>query len=670
LPRPIPWFLYIIASGALNERSCMRWLFTLIALLLPGILRGADAPGLAVTFKNEQNARDLTTLPNFALHVEAGQPPTPFVPTGNFLAIWDGNLVADLRSDFFFTAELNGTLKFEINGMPVLEGSGPTIPLSKAIQLKKGPNSVRAVFISPPKGPAFLRVGWTDKGTNTSPIPPNLLTHSPTPQLGEALQLRRGRELFLEHRCARCHAEPRIAKSALPELSMDAPSFEGIGARRKYDWMLKWIGDPKSERPIARMPQLLRGPKAPDEAKAIGAYLASLKTRGDVTLPEHKRAPREGDPPTAPLFERLRCTACHVVAGDETNKISLRHVAGKFPTDKLSEFLRKPEAHYQWTHMPNFKLTAEEAKELTEFLTKDATKSPDTTPDAAMINRGRDLAQTVGCLNCHTLKLDNKFSAPALKDWTRGCLAEAPTEKAPQYGFSAAQRADLQAFGRSGVDSLLRHSPIEFAQRQTRLLNCSGCHGQPEGFPLLEVLGGKLKPEWSAKFIAGDIPYKPRLETHPRGEPWLEIRMPAFQSRAGFLAEGMAALHGFPPKTPDDPPLDNDLAKIGQKLVGKEGGFSCVSCHAVGGLVATDVFESEGINLAWSYERLLRDYYYRWMRHPLSIDPQTKMPVYFEDGKSPLTEILDGDAEKQITAVWHYLRLGEKMPPPNTGEAP
>jgi hypothetical protein len=82
-----------------------------------------------------------------------------------------------------------------------------------------------------------------------------------------------------------------------------------------------------------------------------------------------------------------------------------------------------------------------------------------------------------------------------------------------------------------------------------------------------------------------------------------------------------------------------------------------------------DVFESEGINLAYSYERLLRDYYYRWMRNPLSIDPQTKMPVYFEEGKSPLTEILDGDAEKQITAVWHYLRLGEKMPAPATGEA-
>jgi hypothetical protein len=116
--------------------------------------------------------------------------------------------------------------------------------------------------------------------------------------------------------------------------------------------------------------------------------------------------------------------------------------------------------------------------------------------------------------------------------------------------------------------------------------------------------------------------------------------------------------------------IDNALAEHGQKLVGKEGGFSCVSCHGVAGLTATEVFESEGINLAYSYERLLRDYFYRWMRNPLAIDPQTKMPVYFEDAKSPLTEILDGDAEKQIGAMWHYLRLGQKMPAPNIGEAP
>jgi hypothetical protein len=80
------------------------------------------------------------------------------------------------------------------------------------------------------------------------------------------------------------------------------------------------------------------------------------------------------------------------------------------------------------------------------------------------------------------------------------------------------------------------------------------------------------------------------------------------------------------------------------------------------------VFESEGINLVYSADRLLPGYYRRWFRAPTSIDPQTKMPVYFDEGKSPLTEVLDGDGEKQITAVWEYLKLRDQMPRPPTGE--
>ncbi len=254
-------------------------------------------------------------------------------------------------------------------------------------------------------------------------------------------------------------------------------------------------------------------------------------------------------------------------------------------------------------------------------------------------------------------------------DWSRGCLAEKADAKAPQFGFSAEERAALQAFGKTDFQSLNRHAPVEFVERQTRVLNCTACHGQQEGFPPLPILGGKLRPEWVTAFIGGEIPYKPRNETHPKGETWLEARMPAFRSRAKFLAEGLAAQHGFAPRTAPNAKPDPELVKIGQKLVGKDGGFSCVSCHGVGSLAATDVFESEGINLIYSADRLLPEYYRRWVRNPLSIDPQTKMPAYFEEGRSPLTEILDGDAEKQITAIWQYLLLGEKMPAPSMGES-
>ncbi len=122
--------------------------------------------------------------------------------------------------------------------------------------------------------------------------------------------------------------------------------------------------------------------------------------------------------------------------------------------------------------------------------------------------------------------------------------------------------------------------------------------------------------------------------------------------------------HGFPPETPPEPPIDPEAAKIGQRLAGSEGGFSCITCHAVGVLKATAVFEAEGINLTRASSRLLRPYFQQWVRNPPSLEPQTKMPIYFDAGKSQLTELYDGDAEKQIGAIWEYLRLGDKMPPP------
>jgi mono/diheme cytochrome c family protein len=328
--------------------------------------------------------------------------------------------------------------------------------------------------------------------------------------------------------------------------------------------------------------------------------------------------------------------------------------------------------------MPDFHLSADEAKQLEEFLFAAAPKAESKVAptEKAILEKGRKLVQSTGCLNCHTLKLENSFAPQKLealhsrhlKDRSklpeRDCLGANPFA---DYRFTADEKAALDAFTLAGFDSLARHVPAEFAERQTRLLNCNACHGQLEGFPPLEQVGAKLKPEWMARFLAGDIHHKIRFDQHPRGEPWLEARMPAFKSRAALLAPALAAAHGFPPKLPAEPPVDTKLAEIGRKLVGKDGGFSCVSCHGVGARLAMEVFESEGINLAYSADRLLPGFYRRWLRAPASVDPQTKMPAYFDEGKSQLTEILDGDAEKQISAVWEYLRLRDKMPAPQAG---
>jgi mono/diheme cytochrome c family protein len=416
------------------------------------------------------------------------------------------------------------------------------------------------------------------------------------------------------------------------------------------------------------MPKIFHGDKSKTDSEAVAVFLSSFKS-DSATKQKSERDPKQGAAGQK-LFATLHCTACHDAPDNskvDQNKISLKQVRAKFAPGALVDFLKQPDLHYAWIRMPTFKLSDEQREQLAAYLLSNSEMSNETstTPNADEIARGQNLVQRSGCLNCHSLKLENQFSTKTLaqiSDWNAGCLAEKLDEKpkAPAFGFSTEQREALRAFAATDRQSLSRHVPSEFAERQSRNLNCAECHNKIENIPRFEILGGKLKPEWSAKFIAGEISYKPR--------PWLAAQMPSFSKRAQLLAEGLAMQHGFPPQTPTEKPVDSKAAEVGRDLVSIPPlGFSCVACHAIGQVGTSQVFESPGINLAHSDERLLPAFFKRWVRSPQLIDPISKMPTYFdEEGKSPLTDVYNGDAEKQIDAIWQYVRLGEKMPAPKT----
>lgn len=649
-------------SRDFNFRTVCTILLGLALSALTAQAAETRPPGLLATFAAGGQS-DLAVTPNVWLHVGAGEPATPFLPAGKFTTTWEGTISAELRGEFLFRAELSGSVKLEINGQSVLEATGTGAAPSAAsapVKLNKGPNTLKAIFTGPDKGDACIRLQWSERGILWEPVPAVALMHTDTAASARAAQLRLGREAFLEFRCAKCHGGVD-EKTGVPELSMDAPDFEGIGSRRRRDWLARWIENPKSLRPQAHMPRIFHGPSATENARIIAAFLASLTTTDSAPAAPSAGRAEEG----RALAAKLNCGGCHQLPGEtkpDAKKIPLVGVGEKFSPGALSAFLLQPEQHYAWIRMPNFKLSPDEAVQLAAFLAPEGKSAASAEPtDADALARGRKLVQTSGCLNCHNLKIENQFSAKGLADlkWQEGCLGAADANsRAPSFDLSAPEKLALQAFGAGDRASLARHVPAEFAERQTSLLNCRACHGQIENFPPLEILGGKLRPEWAAKFIAGQIPYKPR--------PWLEFRMPAFARRAPLLARGMAQAHGYPPTSPTEPPVDPEMAKIGQKLVSPDGGFSCISCHSVNGMKATQVFESEGINMMYSAERILPSYFQRWVRNPPRIDPNSKMPVYFdEDGKSPLTEVLGGDASKQIDALWHYLRLGREIQPPN-----
>lgn len=608
--------------------------------------------GVAAVFR-AGGKLDALVLPSFAHFQATGEAPTPFLPAGPYELELSSFVTMELRQQTIFQAELRGSMALEVNGRAVLqvEGRGGLSAVSPPVRLNKGTNALVVRFTPPPAGEAQLRLLWAAKDGTPQPIPEAVLSAKSSAEIGKGEQRREGRMLFAEFRCASCHD---TVAGGMPELGMDAPSFADIGTRLDESWMAAWIEKPATLRPGARMPKLLSAENAPEEARAIAAYLASLKTSA---LPPTPNVPGTADRGKH-LFEDLHCGACHFPPGDsgagDLRKIDLSEVGAKFRPGALASYLANPQAHYRWNPMPNFHLSAAEASDLAAFLQDGLAVAPNSANEASRA-LGKSLVRERGCVNCHapTERIES-FAKPvaalAKSSHQAGCLApEVSIGRAPVFPLSERQRSALREFIANGLESLGRDTPREFALRQSERLNCRACHGQFESIPPFEMLGRKLKADWSARFIAGEIKQKPR--------PWLEARMPAFPAAASGLAQGLAALHGYGKDATEATSVDAKLAEIGRKLVSAQGGFSCVACHAVGEKNAAPVAEGAGINFSWSVPRLRPAYFCQWVLNPQALDARTKMPVYFDEtGRSPLADILDGDGTKQIEAIWEYLR--------------
>ena len=658
----------------------LRRLLCLLAATIATALSAQDLPGLKVTF-TAAGKSDVRSDRLLALYVPAGQAPSPFLAAGPFTAQWEGDLQSPLRGTFKFSAESSGKFKLSLNGQPLLDGPG-----IKTVQLNKGANRIVAEIASADQGDTFVRLSWASKDFPLEPVPPSLLTHPADKDLDVAMQRREGRLLFAQMNCAACHADAALLPAkgtGMPEHGQNAPLLSELGTKYKTAFLVDWIRDPHAIRPHTLMPKVFAGEGANQKAADLAAMLTQGASPKDEAL-DLKLAPQGGA-----LFANLGCVACHqrpdAEGKDAQDRIPLGHIRDKWHAAPLVEFLKDPAKNYPSTRMPHFRLEDEEAAQLAAYLVVNSRqiKRQALAGDAA---RGAALIVSGGCLNCHAgmPATTQPTLATVLKSGDKGCLS--PDDKAranaPDFALTAAQRASLKAFLATDLASLKQDTPAEFAERQIKNLNCVACHsrdatvstwtkvdaeakklrdalpaqehveGEPvpdAPIPSLTWLGEKLRHDWMSKFIAGQVEYKPR--------PWLIGRMPGFSHYSDGLALGLNHQHGLPQTEAAEPAGDAEKIANGEKLIGADGGFNCITCHAVGEKEATAVFEAPAINFAQSAERLRKGYFHRWVLAPTRIDPDTKMPKYADpEGVTQLSDPYEGKGPIQFEAIREYIR--------------
>jgi cytochrome c551/c552 len=404
----------------------------------------------------------------------------------------------------------------------------------------------------------------------------------------------------------------------------------------------------------------------------------------------------------------------------------LRNLGSQTTPEKLAAYLVNPLAVDPGGRMPNMLLGGDEARTLGWYLCqqtdprgardlpaapgKEAVsnvfrrveKRPEQTaafqrlaPAAQHVELGKRLVVDKGCNHCHTIAPGGQPFASVIasasfddvknpRRHTRGCLADEPSwrDKAPWFELTEADRRALRLFLKDGTSGAGAAAPGHAGRAALERFNCLACHQRDgEGGltpaltdelrryekaenaeavspPPLTGVGHKLRTPWVRQVLTGAA----------RARPWMGLRMPQFgEAHVGQLPEAFVALEGTAPQDQvDKVPLTVARIEQGRQLVSKKA-LGCVSCHDIAGVANTG---TRGPDLAAMDQRVRYDWYRRWLEQAQRIQPRTRMPVIFPEGKSLLSTICGGQADAQAAAMWAYLALGSSLPLPEGLEPP
>lgn len=494
-----------------------------------------------------------------------------------------------------------------------------------------------------------------------------------------------GRVLLRELGCAACHST-----GSPEEFSVrPGPLLDGLRFRVRPDYLRAWLADPHSQKPGTSMPDLLSDLEPEERVRAAEALTHYLL--GDDAI--EALVPHAADPPTEPsvdgatLFHTIGCVSCHeprrepkapgadlddifadeavtVVANTERTvpSVPLPDLAAKTNRSALAQFLRSPHDLRPSGRMPDMKLTAAEADAVADYLLADTVPGPwpAFVADAELAEEGRRRFSELRCNACHA-KTDAPEAQPS-----------PPWEIAAGAGRCAGPaNFDLDADQRRSIELALAAPPqAPTLHEEITALNCFACH---------ERAGtGGVDPGRDAYFVSAvdaDLGDEGRLPPTLTGvgaklteaglraillegtsvRPYMATRMPQFG--AENVAHFIPALLEID-ANPDAPSIDVSGLKhhhrnhYGRQLMGTDG-LSCITCHDLNGQRSLGI---PAIDLAHTPGRIQPSWFKQYLLDPASLRPGTRMPAFFPDGKSTFPDLWNGDAHKQIEALWIYLR--------------
>ena len=302
------------------------------------------------------------------------------------------------------------------------------------------------------------------------------------------------------------------------------------------------------------------------------------------------------------------------------------------------------------------------------------------TLDKDQAAKGAQLFVSLRCDACHT-GTPNPYTVsvvvPNVKPLTElrmrrvtGCLAPAPKAGAPKFELTERQRTVFLAFLQSQDLLSLALTPDEQVKRTMLTMNCYACHGRDrrggaEGLrreyltsageadlgdegripPTLNGVGGKLRVEFLRELLAKGV----------KARPYMATRMPVFgDANVGKLPDLFEKVDLAEKVIADPNNFTDDAAthaKWGRKLIGT-GGLSCIACHNFAGNKSLGV---PAMDLALMSRRLRFDWFRRYLLDPQALRPGTRMPAFWPAGVSANKDVLKGDSEAQMRALWLYL---------------